>query len=355
VAGLVAAVVVVGVGVAVVATRGHDDPAGNPSARLGGTAGPTASEAGSGETTTPGSDASAAGPLPASGTELVAAPDLSVGATDGTYAMAARTGGVRIDGLADVDQVGSGTAARVAPVGGRLRAFHLTTWPCAVPPCRKWTKLDLQVRVGSETRALPDASGTYVVALPQGTTEAELVMQVDGVTQTLSLLTGQPGARNIAVLARPHLTTRVGATVTLTDTTSKAIQYGDGVGRLTATRNVSIRSATLGYYVGGREPRSPSHAFLRFDATFTRPYAPGTTYLIQTGEMRFRADDGTVYDGVEADLDPKKTHTTTVFEVPADITGGTLLLGGVTRSLVDTQGGSYRDTLSARPVPIHLS
>ena len=357
VAAAVAAVVMAGVVVGVVVATGGDDDPGGTAADLGSSAGPSSGtdlESDPEGEVGPSSEGSVSALPPASGTELVAASELSLDSASGTFAMAARTGGVRIDRLADVEQFGTGADARIRPDGGRLLAFHLTKWPCAVDPCKAWSKLDLAVAVGSDLRPLPDAGGTYVVAVPEGTTNVDLVMKVDGATQSLSLLTGEPGADNIAVLARATRTVRIDAAFPLTDTTSIDINYGDGA-RRTARRDVVVRSASLAYYVAGRSPRSPKKAYLVFDATFTRPYGVDQRYAMKTEEMQFRGDDGTVYRRIDAPaLDFDTWHTETLFEVPADLTGGTLLVGGMTREATATNGQPYLDTLSAKAVEVHF-
>ena len=83
--------------------------------------------------------------------------------------------------------------------------------------------------VDGESRRLPDTSGSYVVAVPAGAAAADLVMKADGVKQSLSLLTGQPGPDNLAVLARRDRSRKIGEGFPLTETSTIPLAYGDGV------------------------------------------------------------------------------------------------------------------------------
>ena len=296
-------------------------------------------------------DVPEAAPPPASGSELVAVPELAADPSVGTIAMASRTSGVRVDHLADVDEFGTGADARSAPEGGRLVAFHLTGWSCDVDQCQNWSSLNLRVVVDGDSRRLPDTSGSYVVAVPAGATAADLVMKADGVKQSLSLLTGQPGPGNLAVLARGNRTTKIDETFTLTETNSEAVVYPDGVRRTEAERHVSVRKARLSYFVGSLEAASAERGYLAFDVSFTFPFIPDTRYGFTSDEIEFRGDDGKTYELVP--LPEKVEGATAVFDVPADTTGGTLVIGG-THVVYPGTAQEYTATLSTKDVEVHF-
>jgi hypothetical protein len=265
-------------------------------------------------------------------------------------AMAGKTGGVQVDGLADVESFGVGDDARSAPEGGSLRGFHLKSWTCDVDKCQDWSKLGLRVVVDGDSRPLPDTQGSYVVAVPAGAVAVDLVMKADGVSQSLSLLTGAPGPDNIAVLARADRDAEIGAEFRLTETNSTPVQYDDGGVRTSTERRVTIEGAHLRYYVGNMKPKSPRWAFLVSDASFTWPFLPDARYRFTTQEIAFRADDGREYELVE--LSEKVEGVTAVFEVPADTPGGKFLLGGKGEY---PGPPPYTVTLSTKPVPFTFS
>jgi hypothetical protein len=340
---VVAAVVLVGVVVIGLNLAGGDDPEpknANPEPSASGV--PTAS-------------ASAAGPAPAVGDELVAAPGIAIAAPPATMAMGGKTAGVQVDGLADVETFGTGDEAHSAPEGGRLRAFHLSSWTCDVDNCNDWSKLDLRVVVDGDSRRLPDTQGSYVVAIPAGAADVDLVMKADDVRQSLSLLTGAPGPDNISVLARHDRFVEISESFRLTETTTIELDYGDGQPRTSAVRDVDVESARLGYFVAGRRPGSADKAFLVFDATFTRPYGNAERHPVKAADMRFIVD-GKTYEAIDIeDAEVEVKNAAGAFEVPANVTGGTLVIGGRPRDAEATDGTPYVVTLQAHEIELSLS
>ena len=183
-------------------------------------------------------------PPPADAGDLVVADGTRVPVAERRPAMAARTGGVRIAALGEVETVGIGEQERSAPDGGRLIAFRVVDWPCERGSCRSWSTLGLEVAVGTQAQRLPREGGadTFVVAVPAAARKVDLVMKVDGTTQSLSLLTGEAGRKNIAVLARSGRVDRIGERFTLTEQTSVAFDYGDTTTD-TVPRNVTVSRA----------------------------------------------------------------------------------------------------------------
>jgi len=292
-------------------------------------------------------------PPPADGTELAAAPGLSVPAATTTIAMAGRTAGVQVAAVGDVAQIGAGDEARSAPEGGRLIGFQLATWACNAGPCRGWSSLDLVIVVDGDRRGLPDTQGSYVVAVPAGASHVDLVTKADGTRQSLSLLTGAPGPDNLAVLARTDRLAKIDTTFPLTETSDPAARYADGVVRSSAVRNVTIKTARLDFFVDSLRPKSGQTAFLVVDVTYLRPYAGETRHPLKAEDIRFRADDGTIYKDIAVDTDVDLTLR--AFEIPAATTGGTLLLGSPRRTVTGDNGISYTYSLSPHEVSVRFS
>jgi hypothetical protein len=341
----VAAVVLVGAVVVGTMLMGDDeDPGAGPS---------DTTTTSSNEPSASASPGTPATPPPATGTELVSAPELRPARAAGTFAMAGSNGGVRIKGLEEVQQYGTGDAVRTPPEGGRLVAFQLTDWACGEPCTTKWPTLDLRVRVGEDSRRLPDDQGTYVVAVPAGTTALDLTMRTDGYPQSLSLLTGEPGDDNLAVLARPDREASINEEFGLTETLSEPVDFclenGPPVSSL--ERDVVVRSASLDFFVGTMEAASPKTALLVVNASFTLACRPGERFPFKTEEIAFRGNDGVARQPLEPADDV--AGLAKVFRVPANLTGGTLLLGG-TRVAYPGTADEFTATVEDREVPFRF-
>lgn len=305
-----------------------------------------------------GDGASASSPpvttaAPAEPGVVLAAPDVRVPVVDERLAMAGRSGGVRIARLGEVDNVGSGDDERSAPEGGRLLAFRLGTWSCGSTSCRTWDRLGLKVDIDGKGQPLPASGGvdTFVVAVPSDARDVDLVLRSDGLTQTLSLLDAEPGPHNIAVLARSSRVDRVGARFALTERTSIPFSY-DGVERSTVLRNVTVSRAELTWFAGKDRPSSPRRAFLEVTTHYTVPYGSyaGQEYAFELREMSFVGDDGTTYRA--RDLDEGE-GINAVFEVPAELTGGNLVLGGGSYD-AQSAAGPYTRTLTRRSIRLRF-
>jgi hypothetical protein len=295
----------------------------------------------------------AAPPPPAEPGVVLAAPGVRAPRVEGPLAMAGRSGGVRIAQLGEVDSVAVEDVERSAPEGGRLVAFRLAKWACGSESCRPWRELGLKVAVDGERQALPAArsTDTYVVAVPADARKADLVLRADGLTQTLSLLDAEPGKDNIAVLARSGRVDRVGERFTLTERTSTPFNY-DGVDRLSVPRDVTVSRAELTWFAGGVHPSSPRKAFLKVSSHYTIPlgsYA-GSEYAFEPREMVFVAADGTTYEA--RDLDDG-AGVNAVFEVPAGLKGGRLVLGGDSYAAL-SGSTQFTRTLTRKAIPLRF-
>jgi hypothetical protein len=286
----------------------------------------------------------------AEGTELLAAPEVSPQVASGTFAMGARKSGVRIEGLSEVDTVGTGDDELAAPKGGRLIAFRLGDWTCDYTPCNPWRTLHLSVAVGSDdVRPLPAGAGTFVVAVPADASSVDLVTSANGYPQRLSLLDGAPGPDNIAVLARKDVSDKIDKKFRATERTSIALIDGTGPGSNLFYRQVKVESAALWFFLDGKRPSSPDKAFLHVVQEYSQ--LGEDNYVYSLSEVEFIAADGTRYRG--RDLDPRKGITDIAFEVPADTVSGTYVMGGSYRA-VSTIGTPYTGVVETTRIPIHF-
>lgn len=289
---------------------------------------------------------------PAAGTELVAAPESEIAAAGGRFAMASKAGGVQLTGLGEVEEIPVGEETLAEPEGGRLLGFRLGDWPCDADKCQSWDKLGLKVAVGDDVRRLPvDAqSDTFVVAVPAGVENVDLLMRANGLTQSLSLVDGEPDPGNIQVLARENRSVKIDEQFTLTEKTSRAFDYGGGVVTDTVPRKVNVSRAELVYFTEHGNPGDPAMAYLKVRAEYSIPLGSfaGESYAFDVRELMFTADDGERFKAKDLD---KGEGINAVFEVPADLRGGTLRLGGVTYP-ASSGGTSYDVTLSAHNVKI---
>jgi hypothetical protein len=268
------------------------------------------------------------------------APDATVPAVPRVVAMGSASGGVRLAGFRVVDTVTRDGEELTAPEGGRLVAFRLAEWNgCESPPCRSWTRLDLRVEIAGATRRLPSGGPTFVVALPRGTSDADLVYRdpVDGFRQSLSLRTGRPTGENIVVLARPRAerAVRIGRSFTVIDSYSPPLP---GLGRDELTRFVRVRSAELFFTDDRRRLTDPGRAYLRIDADFTSPVDP-TPYRFRDELLAFTGPDGTPYPPIDLDPGEGAQDRDVVFEVPGSIRGGRLTIGGTYGAEAGYSGG----------------
>lgn len=340
-----AAATLVAGGVAAAVNLSTDEPPRSPRSSAAGTASPE-------PTTTPPPPP----PPPAEAGTVAPAPSARVPVVAQRAAMGSRTGGVRVARLGEVPTVeagtGTGAAEHSPPEGGRLIAFRLSDWPCEGDSCRPWNRLGLRVAVGKDERPLPKAgkNDTFVVAVPKGVSNVHLVMRSDGLEQSLSLVNGKPGRRNVAVLARPVRVDRVGERFTLTERTSVEFDYGDRVTD-TVPRRVSVTRADLAYFTDHGRPSSPGKAFLKVRAHYTIPFESyaGDRFAFEPRELAFVSRDGTRYEARDIDEGP---GVDAVFEVPADLKGGTFRMGG--SHLVSSNGLPFTRTVTERSIPLEF-
>lgn len=286
-------------------------------------------------------------PAVAQGQELVSDPGVDVSPLPRPVAMASKRVGVSIKALSEVPEMHVGGSVVLPPEGGRLIGFRLGDWDCQLDvSCSRGHTV--HVEVDGQPRPLR-GGGPYVVAVPAGATSADLVMTADGVTQRISLLTGRPSPDNIQALARAHRTADLNEKVDLTQRTSILIYYIDGHdGAYDHTLNVTVSNASLDYFVAGRTPRDPRHAFLSVNSWYTYdedPRKASHEWAFDEPLLTFIGSDGVTYTAT--DLTPSKSYATQAFEVPADITGGRFVIGGP-QTVTNTAANGARYSVSVQ-------
>jgi hypothetical protein len=127
----------------------------------------------------------------------------------------------------------------------------------------------------------------------------------------------------------------------------------DGTPDSSLVRDVTLRSASLSFFLGDNEPPSVRKAFLVVDASFTLACRPGERYTIFADEMDFRGDDGITRNATPFEGEVDGVEVGMVFGVPANVTGGTLLLGGTKVAFPGTQN-EYTVTLDSYEVPFRF-
>ena len=268
-------------------------------------------------------------------------PDLEL--TPVTGAMGTETVHVALTGTAEVEVIGQGDAATRPADGEHFVVAEVVVTPVAPSPVlddvtrsqvatRGWPAFAVEVpggdRDGVEIEAVVQVGEpvqpptTYLVAasVPDTAAEVDLVLTFDDVEQRLSLLTGAPGPDNIALLAR--LARDMPAPPPPQTLTFHRTELGreDHL-----TEPLAVTGASL-QWVPGLEvttPAPPGRAFLHvgFDTA-------SANWLLAS---ELRLPDGTVLAPLEITRDPEVLAADVtpgvVFDVPADLTEATLVVG----------------------------
>jgi hypothetical protein len=250
-------------------------------------------------------------------------PDVTYREPAGPARLSGPAAAVTVTGLAQPDRVGTGDAA-LRPADGEQ--FLAVRYVVEQGEGRSPTPPTITYQVGDRQPVpVPPAltgPGTTVEALlsvPTDTAVADLVVTDAGVEQRLSLLTGAPGPDNLQVLARTSREADV-------DTSRQLPATLSAPGRVSASLPVTIavRGGRLEWFVRDERPAGPSRALLLLDVTMALPdSAPGA---VPPGLLSLRLPDGTTLRA--QDLDDSPTRVITAFDVPADLTEGTVVVAG---------------------------
>jgi hypothetical protein len=239
--------------------------------------------------------------------------------------MIGRTSGVRLVSYGFVDRYGSGDDARSAPSGRRLLAFKVTPVggeSASVAP-------RLSVRVGTTVRGPLVVTADYVVtAVPTDVRSVELMLDDSGTAQSLSLLTGAPGAANPALASRINRSVRLD----LARPVTVRVQGRKGAAGLTSGV-ISFGQVSLSYWApNGSHPADPGNAFLHVLATVRLTGDP-QPFGAEAALISVMLPGGRPITARNAAADPVH-QVDDVVEVPVDVTSGTLRYSGtVTNSL----------------------
>lgn len=267
-------------------------------------------------------------------------------------AMGTGDGGAILTKLGTVKRYGSGDTARSAPDGEKLIAFTLdgTDDDDGVPSL---TSNALSVSVdGGAGRKLPTpAPGQpYVAAVPNSARTVNLVLGSGASAQTISLLNGKPGAKNIKFYARTNREQRLSKSGTVSLHYSAEIVLPDGSGGTSQTGKWTATFARLSYSIPERHAKAsgPGQALLFVDLGYT---------------LGSQSNIG--FDPSIVTFTPKSGHTVrarnlagagkifNVFDVPADMTSGTLHIAGSYTRTFSNANQTYTTTVS--PINIAIS
>lgn len=232
--------------------------------------------------------------------------------------MASQEVGIWLTRAGTLTRFGVGDDARTPPAGQHFVAFTTQPAPGQYGSADPSSQVAVSVP-GAPLRALPatKAGQAVVIGVPDSGPAPTLVLDADGVTQTLTLPAGKPGAGNLTVLTRSHrqVPLPVQAPITLTLGSSPPI-----AGTVTASQ------AVLGYWArsGQNHASAPSKALLALDLALTTTgqpeplgFDPALLTLTPVGGAPIKA----------ADLDPGP-NVYVAFEVPADFTAGNVVIAG---------------------------
>lgn len=261
--------------------------------------------------------------------------------------------GLALLAVSEADAVRTAEGERRAPTAGRLLTFRLGNWACGDATCRSWTTLKPMLAVDGTAQALPAGGSTFVVALPPGTIDVDLVVTDAGFDQSLSLVDDSRGSSNITYFATRGRGEKVviGAKYQLTERTSIALNDAAGQLRDQFVRDVTVDYARTTFFAGQDVPSSPSRMFLVVNTYYA--YA-GTTasYAFDPKEVVFLAKGGARYPAVK--MDTGANDALLRFEIPATVRSGTLVIGGTTAKVSTTQV-PYTSVMQLLRQPIKVS
>ncbi len=279
------------------------------------------------------------------GVGVVAVPS---GSKTTTAIVGSLTGGITITDIGKVSRFGSGDAARSAPDGQQLYAFKV-----AAAAGNSGTVTDLSSSTtisvdGGAGRPLPTepAGQAIVIAVPDATKTLDLVLTDGGIKQTFSLIDAKPGATNLQVLARANRSITVGQTQTATYNYSTKVVFTDKSAGQTQTAAIALAGATLVYRddVNAVSASGVDKAFLIPDIVYTGSH-DGGPYGLDTSLLTFTPTNGAAITAKNISTDPSKIRN--VFEVPANVTTGTITVGGSATETFSGGPGTYTLTVAA--------
>lgn len=270
-------------------------------------------------------------------------------------AMGTTNGGVSITKLGPVKRYGTGDDARSAPDGQKLIAFQVGGVDDDSGDNVLLDKaLTISVDGGSGPKLpAPVDSQPYVVAVPTSAKSVDLVLSDTGIKQTVSLLNGKPGAKNIAVYARSDRTQTLFKSGRFTFRFSQTVVLPNGTEATTQAGSYVATVASLRYSIPSKHATASrtSDALLYIDVGYTVAASPGKDFGFPTNTMTFTPTGGRP---IKARNLASSGLIYNVFEVPANLTTGTLQIAGGFSSKFTNTGATYTTTLTA-PIKVPVS
>jgi hypothetical protein len=267
-------------------------------------------------------------------------------APDGAV-MGSLSGGIAVVNLGPVSRYGKGDDARTAPSGQKLIAFKTTG---SLGNDGKSGDLSSSAAVSVDHaagRKLPTKTAAYyVVAVATAATSVELVLVDSGLTQSISLLDGKPGAGNVVVLARKNRTLTVTATSPFTFTYAPEVGFADGTSGTSQTATVTFDRADLSYSnavaTTPATASSPANAILHLDLYYAAQHDPGQ-FAFPASLVTFTPSGGTPIPATDLG---GAAGVYLVFEVPGAITSGTITIGGTATQKYSNTSNTYKESVS---------
>src|SRR5215471_12830753 len=296
---------------------------------------------------------------PAAGTNALLATDVgtaTVPAAPPGAVIGSSNGGITLTKLGTVKRYGTGDAARRAPTGSALIAFRLGgAMGDGGVPADLSSNATVSIN-GGAGRKLPNAdSDQYlVIAVPNSARSVDLVLNDAGHKQTLSLLSGKPGAGNIEVLARTHRQSDVRKTGSVHFTFSQTVGFPDGSSGTRQAGTYTVDGATLAFSLPGKHVKasSTSEALLYVDVGYTVPQSPGRNFGFQPETMTFTPKGGAPIKARNVATSADMIYD--IFEVPADLTSGTLHIAGSFTTKFVNSSSSYITTVTT-PIAVPVT
>lgn len=265
-------------------------------------------------------------------------------------------GGVTVTKLGTVTRYGTGDAARSAPSGSKLIAFRLSgaTGDEGVPADLS-SDAGVSINAGAP-RKLPNADSDQflVVAVPSSARSVDLVLNDGGYKQTLSLLSGKPGVGNIKVLARSHRHSDVRKSGSVRFTFSETVGFPDGSSGSSQTGTYTVDGAMLAFSLPSKHVKasSPSKALLYVEIGYTVPQSPGHNFGFPPETMTFTAAGGAPIKARNVATSADTVYD--IFEVPANLTSGTLHISGSFTAKFVNSSSTYATTV-ATPITVPVT
>lgn len=283
--------------------------------------------------------------------------DVTVAAAQAGAVMGSLNGGIALVKLGKVQRYGHGDAARSAPAGEQLIAFQTAGVKGNNDQQNDLTSQAMISVDGGTGVPVPDAqAGQYIVAaVPTDAKSVDLVLDDEGLKQSLSLLDGKPGAQNVTVLARTNrdMTTPVATSGVFTF--SPKVKFDDGTSGTSEAIKITMNVANLLYRTlpadGAATASSPAKAILHISVTYKGAHDIGE-FGFPSALLTFTPTGGAAVKAVNRATVKDKLYNT--FEVPGNMTGGVLTIAGKVKQPFSGGGGSYTVGLRS-PVRVSIS